>query len=274
MKKYISILLFLTLTIVTFAQKNENALSFSLGGGQNQLSYKSTNGIEKAGYGWSADLAYHFYFSTRVGIKAGMAIQSYSSSTVLNFTEETPDIDSEADDYIFRAKFSNWQEQQQLLNIELPVAVLYLFPVSERFFLQTSVGVKICLPISSTYKKTGGSITTSAYYPKWNVELTNLPQYGYDTFTNTYKGTYNSTIGIAGIAEIGGQYKLTEKLNLYAGLYYNYGLNNMLESDDQKLYLKTAVYNGIFNADQTKVMKPIAMGLKVGINYKLNDRTH
>jgi hypothetical protein len=274
MKKYISILLLLTQTIVTIAQNNENALSFSLGGGQNQLSYKTVNGVEKEGYGWNADLSYHLYLSSRIGMKAGIAIQSYTSSSVLNFTEETSDVDSEADDYIFRAKFSNWQEQQQLINIELPVTVLYLFPINDQFHLQTSVGVKICLPISSTYQTTNGSITTSAYYPRWNVELNDLPQYGYDTYTNMYKGTNNTTIGFIGVAQIGGIYKLTEKFDLYTGLYCDYGLNNMLKSVNQNLYLKTAVYNGIFNANQTKVMKPIALGFKVGINYKLNHRMH
>jgi hypothetical protein len=274
MKKYLSILLLLTLTVVTIAQENENALSFSLGGGQNQLSYKSANGVKKAGYGWSADLAYHHYMSSRIGIKTGIGIQSYSSGAAFNFTEETPKVDSEGDNYVFRAKFSNWQEEQQLLNIELPVAVLYLYPISDQFYLQTSVGVKICLPISSTYKTTNGSITTSAYYPMWNVEFNDLPQYGYDTYTNMYKGTYNTRIGFVGIAEIGGLYKLTEKLDFYAGLYYNLGFNNMLESVDQNLYLKDAVYNGVFNANQTKVVRPTAFGLKVGINYKLNDSMH
>ncbi len=269
MKKYFYIVILLFISNYSIAQKNANALSLSFGGGQNSLMYETSNGVTNEVFGWNVSAEFHHYFSSRFGISTGIELQTYSSSNILNFTEETQGLDAEGNSYLFKTKFNNWIEQQQLINFEIPVTLFYQFSLSEKFQLQTAIGAKLCLPVSSQYKTIGGEMATSAFYPLWNVELYDLPQYGYDTFTNEFKGNYQTTIGYIGVAEIGGLYKLTDKINLFGKFYYNYGFNNILESVNQNIYSVSGVYNGILNSNQTEVVKLKALGLRIGLSMNL-----
>jgi len=71
------------------------------------------------------------------------------------------------------------------------------------------------------------------------------------------------------IAELGGIYKISERIDLYAGAYFNYGLNNVLKPDTKMLYLIDGTYNGLLSTYHITSVKPMSSGVKLGLYLKL-----
>ena len=84
-------------------------------------------------------------------------------------------------------------------------------------------------PILET-AKTMLSITNEGYYPDYDNWLT-MPEFaGFGTFTNQYfNGELKLAVTAMLAAEIGAKWKLGEKVALYTGFYFDYGLNNSLK---------------------------------------------
>ena len=74
------------------------------------------------------------------------------------------------------------------------------------------------------------SITNEGYYPDYDNWLT-MPEFaGFGTFTNQYfNGELKLAVTAMLAAEIGAKWKLGEKVALYTGFYFDYGLNNSLK---------------------------------------------
>ena len=269
MNKHCILLISLILCISAQAQETANYLHFNLGGGQHNLSCSLNDGSQSALGGYTVNFAFSHYFTPVIGIQSGIGIQSFGSVSTLNLTETTPTTDSDGDNYVFKSNFKNWQETQQVLFIEVPLTGQFRHKLSDKTGLLLNLGAKISIPVNATYKATGGEIVTSGYYPQYNIELTDLPQHGFTTITQNYSGKYSFNAAFMAIAELGATYKLTDKISLYTGTYFNYGLTNVLIPDTKKLYLVDGTYNGVLNSYQTKALIPFSFGIKLGCFLKV-----
>jgi OmpA-OmpF porin, OOP family len=272
MKKQIIIYISLTICILLQAQKSENLLNFSIGGGQHNLSYSLKDGIQTPESGFTANVAFTHYFTPKLGLLSGVGIQTFGSVSTLNLTESTPAIDSDMDIYVHNAKFNNWQEKQQVLFVEIPVAGQFKHRINDKINLQLTLGAKLSLPLSSTFKTTGGELITSGYYPQYNIELTDLPNHGFSTITQSFSGKNKLNPLFSAISKLGLSYKLTEKIDIYAGGYFNYGLNNILKADTKLLYQQGGTYNSVFQTNQTTSIKPVAFGFELGLNVEIGKK--
>lgn len=272
MKKQIIILISLVISITIQAQETGNYLHFTAGGGMHNLSYALQDGTESGQTGYTVNLAYSHFFTPHLGIQTGVGVQSYTTTSTLNLTESTPAIDSDGDNYFFKSAFKNWQENQQVLFIEIPITAQFKHRFNEKLGLLATAGAKISIPVQVTYKSTGGEIVTSGSYPQWNIVLTDIPEQGFKTITQNYTGKYNLNPALTAIAELGGIYKISERIDLYAGAYFNYGLNNVLKPDTKMLYQVDGTYNGVWNSYQTASIKPFALGVKLGMYLKVGKK--
>lgn len=269
MKKQSIIYISLTICILLPAQKSENFLNFSIGGGQHNLSYSLKDGIQTPETGFIANLAFSHFFTPKLGLLSGVGIQTFSSVSTLNLTESTPAIDTDMDIYVHNAKFNNWLEKQQVMFVEIPLAGQFKQRINDKISMLLSLGAKLSIPVSAAYKTTGGEIVTTGYYPQYNIELSNLPNHGFSTITKSFTGKYSLNPLYSAIAELGASYKLTEKIDLHAGGYFNYGLNNILKADTKMLYQLDGTYNSVFQTYQTTSIKPISLGVELGLNIKI-----
>jgi len=271
MKKQTIILISLAISLFAQAQETGNYLYFNIGSGQHNLSGTLHDGIQKGQVGFTANIAFSHFFTSHWGVQTGIGVQSFSALSTLNLTESTPDIDNDGDAYVFKSNFKNWQETQQALFFEIPLTGQFKQMFTDKIGLLATVGAKISIPVNATYKTTGGEIVTSGYYPQWNIELTDIPQQGFSTITQSYTDKYNLKMAYMVIAEIGGIYKISDKIDLYAGAYFNYGLNNVLKPDTKMLYLTDGTYNGVLKTYQTTNIKPFSIGVKLGLYLKLGN---
>lgn len=269
MKKQIIIGLSLLIGGALHAQETGSYLHFNVGGGLHNLSYGIPNGTEKGKAGYTLNAAYSYFFSPHWGLQTGIGFQSFNSLSTLNTTTSVADVDIEGDTYQYRTYYKNWQEQQQALFMEIPLELQYRFSMGKKTSILASAGVKVALPVSKSYKSTGGQIQTTGYYSQWNVELTDLPDQGFTTVSGNYAGSLSLKPAFMGIVDLGGLFKLSEKIDLYAGAYLNYGLNNAVNSDTKVIYQKDGTYNGMFSSNQISNVKPISVGLKVGLYWQI-----
>ena len=269
MKKQIIILLSFVISTFVQAQETGNYLNFNVGGGSHNLSYTLQDVKESGQTGYTVNLAYSHFFTSQWGIQTGFGVQTFSILSTLNLTESTPAIDSDGDSYLFKSNFKNWQENQQVLFLDIPITGQFKHRFNNKIGLLATAGAKISIPVHVTYKSTGGEIVTSGYYPQWNIELTDIPQHGFTTITQNYSGKYSLNTAYTAIVELGGIYKISEKVDLYAGGYFNYGLNNVLKPETKKLFQVDEIYDGVWNSYHTTDIKPFAIGVKLGLYFNL-----
>lgn len=250
------------------AQKSENIFHLSIGGGHHNLFYSLKDGVQIPLTGYKANVAFSHFFTSKLGLQIGGGFQTFNSISTLNFTENTPAIDSDMDSYVFKTKFCNWQEKQQVVFLEIPFTGQFKHQINNKIDFLLSVGAKLSLPVSATYQAFGDKLITSGYYPQYNIELTDLPQHGFSEITPSFSGKINMKPLYSAVAELGASYKLTPKIYFHAGGYFSYGLNNILNANTKMLYMIDGTYNSVFQTYQTESLKPISVGLKLGLGFK------
>ena len=247
----------------------QHYLYFNGGGGLNNLSYNLQDGTQKGRFGNTINVGYSFFFNKNFGVLTGVGFQNFGAISTINKQFKTPDVDSDGANYEFRANYANWKEKQNSLFVDIPLAFQFQQPITSRLALISSIGAKISFPLNTNYKTVGGEIVTTGYYSQWNVEYKNLPQHGFTTITDAYKGSLSFKTAYIGTADLGTIYAITERINLYFGGYFNYGINNILKPDSKLIYQPDGVYNGVLSSSQTNSVKPVSMGLKLGVYFQL-----
>ncbi|ADQ81039.1 OmpA/MotB domain protein [Paludibacter propionicigenes WB4] len=269
MKRHITIVLILLFCSMLQAQEKQQYLHLTVGGGLHNLSYNLQNGTQSGKFGKTINAGYSYFFTQHWGIQSGLGLQWFNAHSTINFLSATPQVDIDGENFEFRVNYNNWQEKQQALFLDIPLTLQYRHALSNKISLQGSAGGKISIPISSSYTTTGGSITTTGYYSRLNAELSNLPEFGFTTTTDSYNNKLSLRPSYMAIADLGGLYSLSPKIDLYVGAYINYGLNNALKKDTKEIYQLDAVYNGVLASTQTTKVTPMSLGVKVGIYFRL-----
>lgn len=267
MKKLLIIGIVLLFNANTKAQEAGHYLYMNAGGGFHNLSYDLQNGNEKGGFGYSLNAGYVYFFNEHWGVQTGVGLQSFKPTSTINYLNHTPSIDTDGAAYEYRTSYNSWKEQQRVLFLDIPIGLQYRYKLSEKIRLLTTAGVKISIPVKTNYKTTGGEIVTTGYYSQWNIILSDMPQHGFTTINGPLAGDVSLKPSYSGFADLGALYALSSRVNLYAGGYVSYGLNNVLKSGKKLLYQLDGVYNGVLASDKTDKARTVALGLKIGVSW-------
>jgi len=277
MKKKIIIGLSLFSCIIMNAQEHVSYLNFGVGGGLHSFLYDHVDGMKqdnKAGY--TINVGYSFFFNPAWGIQSGVGLKTFSGTTTLNQLSVTPAVDAMNRNYEFRAKFENFQENQNAIFLNIPIALQFCHQTVKNVEVIGSLGAEVAFPIYKRYSSAGkGDIVTTGYYSQWNTELSELPEYGFTTITDAQNGELpfnNEDVFCSGIADIGELIRLTDNAKLYIGGYLNVGLNNILKSGSKSIYQPDGVYNGVFSSSEISRMIPVAGGIKIGVYFRMGHK--
>jgi len=265
MKKPLIIGLSLLLYANIHAQEPGHHLYLNTGGGLHNLSYDLQNGNEKGSFGYTLNAGYGYFFNKHWGIQTGLGLQSFKPTATLNYKTVSPSTDSDGAAFEYRTSYNSWTEQQRLLFLDIPIGLEYRHMLGEKLQLLASAGLKLSIPVKTTYKTTGGEIITTGFYSQWNVELKEMPQHGFNNITDQLTGDISIKPSCSGFADLGALYGISSRVDLYAGGYVSYGINNVLKTGNKIVYQQDGVYNGVLASDQTDKARTVSLGLKVGV---------
>lgn len=268
------ILLFINLLLLGTgalqAQEKSQAIYFDLGSGFHNLKYDLQNGKHESNMGYTYNFGYKYFFTKNWGLGAGLGLESFHSKSILNYQTSNSSVDTDGELFEFRTVFKDWQEKQSILLLDIPVSLLFQKQMNNKLKFQISFGPKVSFAIQSSYKTVGGTIETTGYYYQYNVVLYNMPQHNFTTLSDSQTNDTRLNPVLSASSNLGGLYKLNKNMDIFAGVYFDYGLTNMVDAQNKFLYQEDGVYNGVFSSDLTNKVKQFTLGLKVGINWNLS----
>ncbi|WP_289659416.1 hypothetical protein [Flavobacterium panacagri] len=275
MKKYIKAFAIIVIIISTgfnsFGQDKKQEFSISLGG---PFSFIKSSGSEYVpGNGLNAGLRYSYYLNEGISIGIGVEYQTYSSGSKFgNIASQYNAVDAENESFEFRYKVTNLREEQKLGYINIPIGIQFETEGTSKLYV--AAGAKIGFAASGSFESTMGNLTTSGYYPQYNVELFGPAFAGFENVNNvqTPKQDLKTDVSYSATFETGLKQSIGKNNALYIGVYFDYGLNNIYKDKDAKNLVQynpelpvVFNYNSVFNSGLSKDMRLVSYGLKLRI---------
>lgn len=250
------------------AQGYGDILHAELGGGLQTPLYHAQGGHMKVGGGVSVKAEYRRFFNSRVGIGVGIGFSTFSSSTTLNGTETvqwtTPEGVHQA-----MTSFHDWREVQNLFLVNIPVAVYLQRTLNRRWSMVWGIGPRLDIPVNNEYSANQGSATRSGEHPNARGEAV---KFGPDTeeAPGTLRRISSTPVGASLFTDLGFHYAAPGSLPVYFGVYFDYGLVNLLRDHDAPLY--GPEYVGLFQSNRVAGLHTLSFGVKVGfsLNFSQN----
>ena len=274
-KKYIIIALIAAFCGNIWAQNSHSELSVYGGGGLSGLKYKPVGGSQSMCFGGLTGIGYTWFLNEKWGIVTGVEFGFYgakctfSDNLVDSYLAESGTSEQAGNDFTFSYSFKGYEEKQKAAFIQIPVMAQF-----QTGIFYAAGGVKLGFPVRSNYNISAAGLSTSGYFPTEDQTYTTLPDRGLGTYTPfSAKDDLDLNMTFALAIEAGAKWVLSEKINLYTGIYFDYGLNNISENNHipiveySKEITGKLIYHSTTNLSDS--MKPLAVGLKVRISYSL-----
>jgi outer membrane protein OmpA-like peptidoglycan-associated protein len=306
---------FLTLAVVfamgtTFAQ--EKGLHLTLGGGLGwtNFAYDLDEGSNKGRLGYGGTIGAQYFFNNHWGISLAGEIYRFNTQSRFdgykNAIEKKNDkmfefpeqVDDEGDMYDFYLHLKNWRENQKTNFFEIPLMAVYQkkFGRLEKHGLYFGLGIKLQIPMKSTFERYEGDVLTEALYHEWELPFKpgwsgDLSHHGYGTNKNRdWNGENTLRTGVAAVGEFGFLFGLSRRVDLTLGVVADYGLANIgtkekaellgpipgvtqqdgVKAKDGSDVAKNVFYNGILNSDQiVDKIHPWSLRGKIGVRIKI-----
>ena len=272
----------------TSAKAQQQEVSAQVGFGVSSLTYDVTNGSSKNRAGFNVGLGYTYFFSEKWGVVTGVDMSFYNGKTTVgNITSGYASVDNEGDKFEYRSAFTNYEETQKTIFLNIPVMGQFQHPIMESAKLYAQAGVKVGIPISGKFEAKDAAYTTTGYYPDYNIEIGNIPAQGFGTYNGkSVENDLDLKVSFALAAEVGLKWSLADKMSLYTGLYLDYGLTDVVKtesdkalvsysSNQQPVYGSSSILTaqhltskGSYSSLADKV-KPISFGLRLRFGFGL-----
>jgi hypothetical protein len=238
------------------------------GGGLSAVTYKISDAAAGNGLGGSFGLGYTCFFNKNVGIYTGAEMCTYSSSVKLNnFKTVTQNLtDSDGDRFDMHSALNGYQETQSLMYLNIPV-MLHV-QTNGKFYL--SGGIKAGIPLSSKYSSSCAAVANSGYYPDLDNYATEPLFAGYGIFKDKKaNGDLDLAVSVMLSLEAGLKWRLSEKISLYTGAYFDYGVNNIIKDGAFLNYSSSNASEFTLNSALLLAEKTSLMGAGVKVRVGL-----
>ena len=264
-------------------QEPKHYIDLHAGGGVSHLGYTLEGGKVDIGVSFSAGVGYTWFFKPWIGLQTGIGLTRIASTaSLIDGQEWTGLVDYQGETYTHRIAFDGWKEQQQAYLFEVPLGLRFRYRKGESVAgLHAALGVKLAIPVISNYAHTAGSVTHSAWYDKWHLELHDLPgRFETEPFTVKQEESLQSKLNILNaevFGEIGTTLRLNERSELFIAAYALYIPNNLCSvrldartplgfANSHNNYTFMPEYRGLIGTDKVGAVHPWAAGLKLGFS--------
>lgn len=251
-----------------------------VGLGYGSLGYKLNGDDNRVNGSFSGllQLQYAYFFHPNWGVGAGLWFTNYTSHARIGGEYQwlgQTDTDYETN-YDHTAKVNKWRERETIHNLGIPISLQFQMRKEHwKAGIFAALGVAPSFSVSKKYKVTEGEIAHSGYYPKWNLTLTDVHEFGVKDYKDApqSKGDLSVRPQVALFADLGTLIPLTKQIDLLVGGYFNIALNNANSSDKTALGWKDDTftfmeeYRGAYATDLAGASHPWEVGVKVGIHW-------
>lgn len=246
-------------------------VDFSLGGGLHSVQFDPEQGGDhRMRAGGTFNMQYRYAGWDRLSLAIGLGFTTYSGKSIYDFLQDTLSfVDTEnGETYTYKETFYNWNEVQRSLDVEVPIAAYYRYPINETWGLVGGLGAKLDLPVSKKFVTKNGSdgeLTRTGEFESTNVEYSELPQHGfYDS--DEYEGKAKMKgYGVSVFGELGVTRPLKNNASLYMGTYFSHSVINTAEKSAEPLWNpETDTYCGVVSSKFVDKTHNMAFGIKIG----------
>jgi len=225
-------------------------------------------------FGGLFGVGYTYFFTPNWGIGTGLEKAFYNvKGESENYNQQTFTFtDYEGNEIEFRSTIKGYKEEQSFTLLQIPLMVQYQNGENHQFYARA--GAKLGIPIKGKNKITADSIKNTGYRKFENYEYTTQTFLGFGTFVGE-KSEQDLPLQTAVLlsAEAGMKWKINKALRLYTGLYFDYGLNSVIEkghSLDNPIEYKNEIHTFVFN-NLIDELSPFALGLKLNLTYSFSE---
>lgn len=269
-QKILTLFLIFGLSLPLAAQMSHE-FSANIGGGLSTLDYKPANGKFTGGFGGEAGLGYHLFFMPNWAISTGVNVALYNAqASTANYSQRMSATSSGGTTFDFSYAYTNYKEDLSSVMITVPLMLQFQMPGKLGFY--AAAGAKIGFPVSSKCT-TSGDLSTNGYFTGTNTTYSeDLPMKGFGNYPGINQSNdMKLKMAFMLSAEAGVKWQLAEWRYLYAGLYVDYGLNNINNSNSSSALLtyngRATNYPAGFNygsmAGMSDKIAPLAIGIKI-----------
>ncbi len=250
-------------------------------GGLQTVTYSVDGADVSNRFGGGGGVGYAYNFNASWSILSGIDLSYYGAELTISKASLSTQQGANRFDYTL----SGFTEKQSLLMLEIPLLARYTLPLADKQALQFAVGCKLGIPVSTNYTGNAAGHQTNKVWldfeaTEYNIDALFAPNN--PKSVNEYSGSYEANFSVQLHVEAGYRLAFTEKLAFYAGLYFNYGLNNMQKKSDAALVTfaddnptlnssppKYTYSSGILDTDMVSEFRPMAIGLNLRFTFGL-----
>ena len=232
------------------AQSTIHEFSLYGGGGFSALCYQLSLGQGYGSIGGDFGVGYTFFngswqatetgtvVNSQWGIHTGVGFGLYNAMADLNNLQKpvisSNQIDADKEKFNLHTTLNSYDEVQKALYLNIPVMGVFQKPAGNSL-LYGMGGIKLGIPINGKFESKNATLENRAYY----TDLENWAEVqkfaGYGTFKNkNFDGDIDLGFCLFFALEGGMKWRIGDNLFLYAGLYFDYGLNNVSKGSYQQ----------------------------------------
>ncbi|KAF2325781.1 outer membrane beta-barrel protein [Flavobacterium daemonense] len=210
-------------------------VTVKVSGGQSGILYESSLGNGDIKFGGGVGVGYTFFLNNHWGINTGVDILYNQNSFKLN--EGTMITSNEVDDQMsafeYRVTPKNYQEKQHFVSFAVPVLLQYRASISKQSQWYAGIGGKVLFSGKQNIKASANELQLSGYYPDADLVVDDLPSHGFGTVSNWQdKTSVNLKTTFLASLETGISFKLKEKMQLYTGVFADYGFSDLVKNTE------------------------------------------
>ncbi|MBQ0031064.1 MAG: hypothetical protein KBT32_11635 [Bacteroidales bacterium] len=275
MKKLILTYCICLLSIVQcFAQRGWQGM-LDLGVGSHAMKYDPNTGSSKPSIGGKIGTTDSYFITNHIGFGLGLYLNYHQTRYSFRDSHQSDILTDSLNKFTYLLKSSlSIEETQRLLTADLPVSFRTKFSLNNDWELCANLGLAVGLPIWKKYETTEKQNTT-AHYIEPNIDFHDMPNHGFSTGNGSKEGDFwMRKMNIAPFIEVGLSKAMSSKHSLYMGLYYSYGISNLLKGNrnDEIELGNTTKGSTALASNVTDKLTLSTIGLNVGIIFNGKDK--
>lgn len=256
-----------------FAQKG--SFYVSVQAGTNKIEDTTPFIVDSGAFSGSIKAGYIYNLNAVFGIGTGIEYMQYKQDVNLNNNTYTSVmVDDTGSAFLYNQEVSGYSERQTLNAFQVPLFIQYKKELNATNSFYFRIGGKLLIPSKFKFNANANSITTSGYYLDFNLEITNLPSNGFGTQRDFQESnTYKTKLAYMASTELGFDFKLKGMNSIYVGMFFDYGLSNVVDNSDSNsivTYNPSGLpnnSNGVYSYNKDIDSKPLNFGLTLGYSF-------